>query len=71
MEENNEEKLTNEIIYQRTNSLYARKITMEVIYILKRLIERFREKKRVLHMVFINLGKANERILREVKSDMF
>lgn len=22
-------------------------------------------------MVFINLGKANERILREVKSDMF
>ena len=40
--------------------------TTEAIHLLRQLIKRFRERKRNLHMVFIDLEKANDKVLREV-----
>ena len=37
--------------------------TMEAIYLLRRVIEKYREKKRNIHMVFIDLKKAYDRVL--------
>ena len=39
---------------------------MEAIYLLRGLVEKYREKKRDLHMVFIDLEKAYDRVLRNV-----
>jgi len=40
--------------------------TTEAIHLLRQLIERFRERKRNLHMVFIDLEKAYDKVLREL-----
>ena len=40
--------------------------TMEAIYLLRRLMERYREKKKDLHMIFIDLEKAYDRISRDI-----
>ena len=36
--------------------------TMEVIYLLRRAIEKYREKKRDIHIVFIDLEKVYDRV---------
>lgn len=54
-------------IYRRAIRFYARRrSTIEARYILRRLFERFREKKINLHIVFIDLKEAYYRIPNEV-----
>ena len=40
--------------------------TIEAIHLLRQLIEKYREQKQDLHMVFIDLEKTYDRVLREI-----
>ena len=45
---------------------HAWKVTMEAIFLIRQVMERYREKKNDVHMVFINLEKAYDKIQRNV-----
>ena len=47
-------------------SFMSRRSTMEVIYLLWNLMKKYRSRERDLHMVFIDLEKAYDRVLREI-----
>lgn len=60
-------KVKTRIKYIRMSCLiYAWKSTIEAIYILRQLIERYRENRRDLHMVFFNPKIVYDRIRRKL-----
>ena len=62
-----EQTLRKEInISENQFSFMSERTTVESIYILRRLMERYREKKNDLHIIFINLEKTYGKVPREV-----
>ena len=45
---------------------HARKVTTEAIFLIRQVMERFREQKKDLHLIFIDLEKAYDKIPRNV-----
>ena len=43
--------------------------TTEVVHLIRRLIEPYRDKKNNLHLVFIDLEKTNDKVPREVMQE--
>ena len=56
----------NVIISENQFGFMSGRSTTDAIHLLHQLIERFRERKRNLHMVFIDLKKAYDKVPREV-----
>ena len=42
------------------------RLTIEAIYLLSRLVEKYREKKKDFYMVFVDLEKAYDMVLRDI-----
>lgn len=55
--------------YQRIHfDFMVRSSTMEALYLLKMLIERYREGKKDIHMIFIGLEKTYDRVSKDFKA---
>ena len=54
------------MILENQFGLMPDRLTIEAIYLLKRLMGLYRDRKVDLHLVFIDLEKAYDRVLREV-----
>ena len=53
-------------VFMNQFSFMSRRSTMEAIFLIRQVMERYRDKKKDLHMIFIDLKKAYDKIPRNI-----